>query len=111
LINFCNGGLEEGSDKKRKHSRKCIKQRSTPINLVLGEEVKMHKVVQLEEMALVEGFLGHYIGDKGLKKWMVGVWKTVLGYDPITYVLSRGWLAFYFQSASDASKIMVGSWL
>ena len=54
LINFYNGGLEEGNEKKRKHSIKCIKQRSTPINLVFGEEVKMHKVVQLVEVALVK---------------------------------------------------------
>jgi len=55
LINLCNGGLEEGTDKKRKHLRKSIKQRSNPINLVLGEEVKCRKWCSWKRWLLSKG--------------------------------------------------------
>eukprot|EP01018_Ginkgo_biloba_P032904 Gb_28853 [translate_table: standard] len=94
----------------RKRRRNCIKQRATPLNLVLGEEVKMHEAVDRVELTLVGRFPGCRMGDKGVKDWMQGCWVGVLGYVSTSAILSRGWLAFFLRSVVDVELLLGGSW-
>eukprot|EP01018_Ginkgo_biloba_P039380 Gb_12932 [translate_table: standard] len=63
----------------RKRRRNCIKQRATPLNLVLGEEVKMHEVVDRAELTLVGHFPGRRMGDKGERIGCRAVGRLLLG--------------------------------
>eukprot|EP01018_Ginkgo_biloba_P010531 Gb_16175 [translate_table: standard] len=79
------GVPNEGSGKKFKIHKNCAKQRSTPVNLVLGEEVKMHNG-EVSRDGTSRPFSRTSGGGEG------------------------GWLAFVFRTASNALKVLKGSW-
>jgi len=56
--------------KDNKMQKKCDKQRSSLINLVFGEEVKVHELVDFGDMTFLGCFLSHCLGETGMKDWV-----------------------------------------
>jgi hypothetical protein len=69
-----------------------VKQKSNQVNLVLGDDVKMHQVVSLSTQALVGRFHGRSICEKYLKKWLQVKWEPYIGNVPVFYLLTKGWM-------------------
>jgi hypothetical protein len=82
---FTKGGGEGISNKHKK----CVKKRNSPINLVLSEEVKLHEVVTMVELAMVRWFYGQRIGCRSLRVWVHDQWEHVLGYSPSFSILTK----------------------
>jgi len=74
---------------------------TTPLNLVIGEEEKLHEVLNMVELSLVSHFQGHFLGVKVVKEWLLVDMDPLLGHYPYLLVLSRGWLGLMFRSIKD----------
>jgi hypothetical protein len=78
------------------------------VNLVLGNDVKMHQVVCLSTQALVGRFHGRSICEKSLNEKLQVKWEPYTGHVPVFYLLTKGWMDFLFRTATDADKILNG---
>jgi len=58
----------------------CFKLRKDPINLGLGEDIKINKVVGMSTIMVVVGiFMGRHMGEMALKAWVNVTWELVVG--------------------------------
>jgi hypothetical protein len=91
-------------------SKKCIKKREGPINLTLGDDIKLNEIVTMQNTTLVGRFASKRASPDSLKAWTATTFATFLGYAPSSLVLAKGWLAWTFRSEQDASAILSGRW-
>jgi len=61
-------------------------------NLHLGEETKLHEILELVDSSLVGSFLGRIIGSGALKDWIWEKIKPMIGYPPRSISMVRGWM-------------------
>jgi hypothetical protein len=80
------------------------------VNLVLGDDVWMHEVIDMASKALVGLFLGRRMGKPLLKTWLPDSWEPVLGYMPKFYVLVGRCMGFILHLEEDVKKIMDTCW-
>ena len=66
-------------------------------NMVLGEEIKMHEVVNMVERVMVRKFHGHRMSEKNQRQWIEDIGRVLLNYIPTSSLLVRGWMALYSQ--------------
>jgi hypothetical protein len=75
---------------------KCIKHKSTPVKLVLRDDVCMHEFLDMMSKSLVGRFMGRRMGEPLLNSWFKETWELVLEYMPNFYILVCGWMGFIF---------------
>lgn len=80
------------------------------LNLVFGEDISRNVVLSNCECMLVGIFLGRKTRLQGLKDWVSHCWARLLGYEAESFVLSKGWIVFWFQNATYSADILKGFW-
>jgi hypothetical protein len=98
-----------GMDPPQK-TKKCIKKREGPINLTLGDNIKLHDIVTMQNTTLVGRFAIKSPSSYSLKVWTASTFSTHLGYNPSNLVLAKGWLAWTFKLEKDTSPILSRCW-
>jgi hypothetical protein len=79
-------------------------------NLVLGEEVGMNLVIQLENQTLVGRASDKSFALKTIIEWAHSAWKEHLGYVPEIIELNRNWFAFNFLQPDHAKWVLGKNW-
>jgi hypothetical protein len=69
---------------------KTIKSRGGRVALVVGEDMKIAQIDDLDDHAIVGKFMGRRIAHMTNIKWMDKEWGVIWGYLPICHLLSRG---------------------
>jgi hypothetical protein len=87
-----------------------VKQKNNQVKLDLNHDVKMHQEIRIVSQTLMGKFHDRDICKKSLKEWMHVKWEPWIGNVSIFYILSKGWMAFIFQSIMDADKILNAHW-
>ena len=67
---------------------------------MLGIDFKMNDVVEYGEIVLVGRVLGFKVGERSFNDWVEKEWGDFLGYNNVSIILPRGYLAFRFQFRS-----------
>jgi len=102
-------GASEPCIEPRKHKKRCIKSKGKLSNLVLGEEVEIHHVIQMSKQTLVGRVNGRAFAIGTVYNWMKEEW-GFLGYIPEVIELNRKWFAFTFQTEEQAQSILRRVW-
>ena len=63
-------GRASPSNFPQKRFKRCVKKKAKPLNLVLGKYICLNGVVVNSDMTLEGRFLGHRVGEQGLKEWI-----------------------------------------
>jgi hypothetical protein len=92
------------------HKNKCLKHREGPINLNPGEGMKLNEISTMQQNTLVGRFASKCPKEDSLKTWTMMTFGNLLGYEAISLVLTKGWLAWIFRLESDSNKILAGRW-
>jgi hypothetical protein len=87
-------------EKKKKNN--CVKSKGRVVNLILGEDIEMNKVVDMENKAIIGRVRGRRFELKTLTEWATESWANRLGYTSNMLSLERGWFAFNMRSLEDA---------
>ena len=91
--------------------KKCIRRKTSPLKLSLGDDVYMADVIPLSDLALVGRFGGRGVSIQSFREWTKALWSPVLGYVLESYALTKGWFVSIFQNSVDACHILKGHWL
>jgi hypothetical protein len=75
-----------------KNNRKCVKRKEDDINLELGEGIKLHHILMMEDSTLVGSFVNKRMNIETLKGWTSNKFAKLLGYEPQSMILSKGWI-------------------
>jgi hypothetical protein len=92
--------------KSRKKRQKCVMLRRNRVKLVLGEDILMDQVLEMDSKSLTGWFYKRQIVVKKLEQWIARVWRPPLGYSERFHILFKGWLGFIFRSEEDVVKIL-----
>jgi hypothetical protein len=82
-----------------------------PLNLVLGQDISIPMVVDMENRAVVGKARGRQFGIKTLKEWVGRVWVHEVYVLPEVTTLARGWILFKFRKEEDAERVLKKPWL
>jgi hypothetical protein len=74
--------------------------------IVVGKDLKVAQIINFEGRAIINKYLGRMVDKTVMEK----EWTPLLGYNPIWYLLTRGWIGVIFKSNTDADIILVGQW-
>jgi hypothetical protein len=75
----------EGKIPKKKN--KVVKKRSTLVNMTLGDDIRVEKVIEHMGKALIGRFQRRICNNKILNNSMQKEWPLILGYGPIFHIL------------------------
>jgi hypothetical protein len=90
----------------QRQKRKGLKTKGKVGNLVLGEDVGMNHVIQMENQTLVGRESGRTFALKSIIDWAHSAWKEHLGYAPEIIELNRNWFAFNFLQPDHAKWVL-----
>jgi hypothetical protein len=99
----CGGSAKDSSSKKRKN---CIERKTSPVKLVLREDIKMHELVKTTLQVLLGRFHGLQIGKASLREWLKAKWAPRIGYLSKKILLALGWMGFLFKKSEDMKRVM-----
>ena len=66
--------------------------------MIVGKDVVVSYILDLEGKPLARYFKGWRIWMPSLLSWMEEVWGLGIGYVPVTHLLTKGWVGFVFKS-------------
>jgi hypothetical protein len=81
---------------QKKQRRKGLKSKGKVVNLVLGEEIGMNRVVQLSNQTLVGRGSDRSFALNTIIDWTHSIWEEHLGFSLEVIELSRYWFSFNF---------------
>jgi hypothetical protein len=87
-----------------------VKKKADAINLELGENVKLHEIMDLEGSSIMGRFSSKRMNKETLKSWTKENFAQLLGYSQCNMVLVKGWLVWIINSREDAKKIIKAHW-
>jgi hypothetical protein len=91
---------------KSKNHRKCIKRKHKIVNLHLGENIQLHEILEMEDLAIVGHFLVRRMGGDIVKASTKENIETVIAYTSKSLVLVKGWMVWIFRFMVEANKIL-----
>lgn len=109
ILRTCEEERKVSHEKNRKRKKKrwkVVKNRGGGIALVVGEDLQVSKVEELEGRAIVGKFYGRWMSFFTMEAWVDTHWSPNLGYSPTFHLLLRGWIGCVFWSKEDAVFIL-----
>ena len=101
------GSSVSQSDKeglKENFKKKCIRRKSSPLNLALRDDVCMANVISLSYLALVNRLRACGVTLHNIRVWSRDLWYPILGYTPDSYAQTKGWFVTIFQNLVDVGE-------
>jgi hypothetical protein len=105
---FCDQRRRTSEGQRQK--RKILKTKGNLGSLVLGEDVGLSQVIQMENQTLVGRASGRTFSLKTMIDWVHFAWKEHLGYVPEIIELNRNWFAFNFLQPDHAKWVLGKLW-
>jgi hypothetical protein len=84
--------LEHPHTFTHKKRGKILKHRGKKIDLVVGKDIKLDGIMELDERILVEKFVGRKVAYTILGDWILELWSLLLGCSLIFHILCKGWI-------------------
>jgi hypothetical protein len=95
---------------KHRKQNKCIGVFSDSSNLILGKDLSMAEVVEMEDKLVVGKVYGRHFNEKNLKAWVVSTWGASQSPSPQVRRLSLGWFLIIFLAAEQDSQALLRCW-
>jgi hypothetical protein len=87
LRDFCFEHTETLAQKKK---RKIIKHREEEITLVVGKDINLDGIMELDVKKMIKKFLGHKVSHDSLEAWILEQCSPLFDYSPFFHTLNKG---------------------